>query len=317
MKPYTEQLKTLLDSINWKMPPRHSLLLPPKLVFYLDASAFKRSNCDLRTRFTVVDGYKSPYKDFKMEYGTAFHKFLASFLLSHDVKSALTLAESYYESIDVPVNDFRTLNHLRLACLMYAKEFSHDSFIAEQTECKLQWKYYEDSTVKIILCGTLDAIGKLDGLPIFMDHKTTAAWSKDNFLKGFGLSPQLMFYLTLLEHGTTLDGKKLSGASYAMINGIFLTPVEKGIVSFKRSLPLEFTVEKLQNFRRSLDTWVKRFRTNLESDTWSPNYLCCEEGLGFLCPYFSACDTPSKEDRNSILKLTFNQESYDQRIFQT
>lgn len=280
-----------------------------KQIFMLDISLIKDSDCLRKIQHIHEDGLYSTYAQYKMDYGTAIHKFIAHWESGKTVSDSLQLAMNWFlqKCADVPVGDFRTFDHMVETCKAYTRRYGEGRDIIKpkrlngQLCIELPFAYPWKSTpyYDIILCGTVDKIGTIDGRSCLVDHKVTALWKKDDFFTSFELDPQLCFYSYMT---------KLLGLSEdfmpGIVDGIFIKkPTEKtknkvtgklevntewNGVSFERSPLIEFSNEHMLEFREWLDYKITQIEQAYLTQKWGKNFNCCSDVFG-MCQFSNLC----------------------------
>ena len=292
-----------------------------RYILRIDASSYRESTCDLRFYFTTVRGLRNNHMNHKMEYGTAYHKALEKFYATGDRTAAMNMALEHYSNpeIVVPETDWRTAGHLATCLTQYFDNYSEvDGLVVEQhngeplLEMKFAYPFYTNGTVDVLLCGTIDFIGKYFGQNIICDHKSTAITSVDRYLDSYRMSTQLMAYTMVLR-------KLFPDRNYqAIINGIFLSRSNKN--KFQRSAILDFSQDRMEKFEEHLtntvidfaDLIAKGIKTN--TIPFLPNFNCCETKFG-MCRFADICN--SGEHSETIIDNEYYTKLYDPLQFQT
>ena len=295
-----------------------------RYIIKLDASLYSNSSCLRKLYYTGIRGLRTEGRDFKMEYGTAFHKAMQVWYATKNKEDALDIAIKHYSdpTIHIPETDWRDIGHLVATLTQYFKHYKADGLeVAHINEKPLLEQRFavpyttDKRLVDVILCGTIDMIGTLNGMPVICDHKTTSMASPDNYLAAYNLSPQLMFY-TYIYHKLFPDEKRGS-----IINGIFLS--RTGKTKFKRSPIIEFTDEMINNFETHLQSIINTLMTGVQKiikghsieEIFSTNFNCCNAKFG-ICKYAPLCTTPGQYNKESIIDTMFETLSYNPLNFQ-
>jgi hypothetical protein len=292
----------------------------PKKIIYINASLMKESSCLRRLQHISLDGYTNAAKDHKIEYGSAFHVFAADRLKGISTELALKSALTYYTTCGciVPDNDYRTDIHLAQTCLEYDNIYQFDSFkvlrnkdgspLVEQV---FGWPIYQNESVEVILCGTIDAIGMVGNEVVIMDHKTTGAYNIGEYLEGYNLSVQFMTYQYIVETlaRTYPDTFGRMHGVGTMINGVF---IKKAGATFQRSQIIRYEDHKMKAYESFLMNTVKNLvDVHLNAGSLAQqNFTCCENIYG-KCKFFSACAAPSEESRVMILDNLYVKKDYN------
>lgn len=305
-----------------------------KLLILFDASAFSHSDCLRDIYFLIFRGLSNESKDFKMEYGTAFHKALAAYYNNGSKEQAIQAAITHYSNpeIVIPEEDFRTLDHL-INCLMQYWEFYKGDVVKavefngqKLIEKKFAIPFYQDDICEILLSGTMDIkTWYYGGQKVIMDHKTTAVSWPQGYLAEYELSPQLMMYKLINDmlFPDDNDGDTIG----CVINGIFLAKpaVTKGTTNnkFQRSDVFTFRPAVMAAFRRRLERVVIEMAAELKklldnggilSDEMFPqNFNCCSRKYG-MCGYKELCK--NSEFQDDIIEHSFSLRNYNPLKFQ-
>jgi len=303
-------------------------------ILMIDASALKTSGCMRRLWFTAVEGVKPRESAPKiaMEFGIAFHKFCQEFHDTGKVEVGMKNALDYYQKLDISFGEkeYRTPEKLLQTCFGYAAEYKFDNFqilrnaatgeaLVEQ-KFAIEYPGFETLGFHVLLVGTIDAIGTLNGNElVIMDHKTTSVWDKENYLDAYKASPQLKFYKLVLQRYAELYPSTFGQFREAgtMINGIFLA--KAGDAKFKRSQVYNFTEENMKEFEVLLHQKITELclvslkSVGLPAATGKIHDLC-NSAFG-LCPYFHGCNLPSESDTQDWLETNCERKQYDPRTF--
>lgn len=294
-----------------------------RYVLMYNASLHKDSNCLRKVWFTAFEGLTQEAKDFKMEYGTAYHKAMKVHYSGGTDEEAVQAAIEHYSNVEAG-DDWRSLGHL-VACLtQYFNYYKTDLLRADVAgdgkhflELTFAVPFHQTSLVDVLLCGTIDMRGRYMGQRVIVDHKTTSLSQVDSYLASYRCSPQLMMYKFI--HEKLFPGEPVQ----CLINGIFLNRTSKN--SFKRSDIINFTTNQMQNFELHL---LKRIKAVVESfekylevgkglefGMFTPNYTCCEEKFG-SCQFLPLCLAETEGDAESLKSANFVNRVYDPLAFQ-
>lgn len=298
-----------------------------RYIVKMDASLYTQTACPRRLWYMGGRGLRYEGKSHKMEYGTAFHKALQEYYTTYDKKRSIDIAIEHYTQrlIQIPDNDFRDVGHLIATLYQYFKEYEtidglkpvvvDDGPLLEQ---RFAIPYYTDGKlIDVVLCGTVDMIGTFNGIPVIVDHKTTALMQVEKYLDSYQTSPQMMFYTMIYEQLFPDENRGV------VINGIFLSRTGKN--KFQRSTIITFPQHVLDEFKAHLTTVVKSFVRRLHSviihganpeDEFLPNFNCCQTKFG-ECSFSPVCATPRRGDRETLVKSLFTTDNtYDPLQFQ-
>jgi len=310
-----------------------------KYIIKYDASLYKKSNCKRYVWFKLLRGLVQGegQRDFKIEYGTAFHKALALWYsdIHASIEQCTQVAFDHYGQPDIfiPDDDYRSLSHL-VNCFMqyvdyYKKEGETLSPLIRNgkpvLEVSFAYPYYSTPLVDVLLCGTIDFRGLFgNSIPVIVDHKTTSSYYAQQFLDSYCISPQLMMYKMIWEMLFPAEDVQ------CMVNGIFLRKSNKN--EFRRSLPIEFPPSVMKHFKNKLHKTivyiVEGFSRYLASriqgklgqdivdDFFIPNYTECDGKFG-LCEYLPLCLADGSDDGiEGIVENHYQLKTYDPSQFQ-
>ena len=304
-----------------------------KRIFKLDASAASTSSCGRRLYNTVVLGYRSPLNNNDMEFGSAFHLFIKVMKLTGgDYAQAIKAATERYS---VPMNvkrqkQYMDTTFLLKCCMDYWQKFAEkDDFVTQCSpesgkalvELKFEWPFYQDDELEIILAGTIDDICKhKHGTWAIRDYKTTSAGDIDEYLRGYRMSPQLLFYRYVMgryawAYPDSIFAELCKRNCACFIEGIFIRGKDKPL-EVKRSDMFQFTEADLNEFEILLTRKVERLVEMIKHE------IPMREGLlngacdaKFRCPYFDLCAANDDTVRDHLLRRNFIIKPYDPATF--
>ena len=305
-----------------------------KTLIKFNASAAKESSCLLRTWYTVIEGYTSKQTSNDVIYGSAYHKFEEILERTGDEKKSILAAQDFMIGKDYhtkPKKDHLNIGHLTLSCrdkIDYNKS-NQDSFeILKDTngeplvELKFAIPYYVDDFYEVLLCGTIDKIGKFkNGCYALGDIKTTSTWSTKSYFDSYKLSPQLLFYLYAIHwyadnFPDSIFGEIRSNNIGVFIDGVFLKA--SGKTSFERSSVIYYKQEDLDEFKLLLQLTIERLliahKLGVPPNREGMLNGACNTLYG-TCKFFDVCSAPDKIAREYILKNNFNKKEYDPLTF--
>jgi len=296
-----------------------------RYILRFNASLYKESNCLRKVYYRAVEGLTQEGKDFKMEYGTAFHKALRLRYDGGDLQAQCKVALDHYMSVDCG-EDWRSSAHLLNCITQYDIAYKADMVqpltLPDGTralEITFSIPFYRNKWIEVLLCGTIDMIGRYLGQVVIVDHKTTSLSQADSYLASYRTSPQLMVYE--LACGIILPNV----VQGSVINGIFLSKTNKN--TFKRSEVISFSDSQKRRFEIGLRGRIALIADNLAKhidnsatqesldELLNCNYTCCEETLG-QCSFVGLCACDSEADATSLKSLNFVNRIYDPLTFQ-
>lgn len=297
-----------------------------KYILYYDASLHNESNCRREVWWTLFAGLCHGDKDYKMEYGTAFHKAMVSYYTNGSVEAAVQVAVAHLmdPTIFIPDGEWRNPAHLANCVMQYVAHYQKEGDLLRprmtqdgkpMLERTFAYPFYSTARTDVLLSGTMDFLGHYNGYPVLVDHKTTALTQVESYLDGYRMSPQLMLY-------KIIHDRLFGGDIGCMINGVFLSRANKN--TFKRRLFDNFGPTTLARFERHLsDTIidiVTRFEWLLDHpneplDALFPcNFTCCNKKFG-MCEYLPLCST-DEVNLPSVLQMEFTRRVYNPLKFQ-
>lgn len=291
-----------------------------KKIILLDASALKQSACTRKLALMLIQGYTAKVPPYKAEFGSAVHKFLDEFYSTGDIAVGTMRAMEYYSKCEVPADDFRTTSYLVTVCQAYTSQYRFDNFTILRdaegkalVEQRFQWPFYSDDEYEVVLCGTIDAIGTINGSEyVIVDHKTTAVFKQQEYLESYLLSVQLKFYKLLLNKlcATIKTNFSVLANAGTMINGIFLG---KSGTKFARSEVFYYPQEVIDEFESLLLDKVKQLLAYCKAGYFPPDGKIselCNSAYG-KCPYFYGCAMPDTQSFNDWLLYNMIQKDYN------
>lgn len=305
-----------------------------KTILRIDASALKESACARRFYWNVVSGWRTAVNTNDIEFGSAVHEFIKVMRLNPGRYDMAIQAAQKRFSVPMTVKDtkkYLTPTYLTTTCLNFWQDWiEKDQFEtckAEDgtplVELKFSYPYYADDQVEVLLCGTIDDICKhKHGTYALRDYKTTSVYRADDYLAGYNLSPQLLFYKMIVDfYGRTypdsLFGEYSKRNIACMIDALFLKGASKP-AEFKRSEVFVFEPTQVAEFERlvrqrimNLVDYVKR--EVLPEREGMVNGAC--QTVYGPCKYFGACIQRDAVGTELMLKRHYVQVEYNPLAF--
>lgn len=300
-----------------------------KPIIKLNASSLRESACWRRWWMTVMDGYRQELMPNDVEYGSAFHTFIATAKKTGELLLGQKAAKDYMKKpmIVKPKKKYMTTEHLLATCFEYWDKYgdgkdehetiTHNGKLLVELEFSIP--YYQDSHCEILLEGTIDDLCKTKrGGYAIRDYKTTTVSDTGDYLRGYELSTQLMFYRkAIMWYGATYPDSvfaQFAATNFALfIDGVFLRG-EKGEREFIRSDMLFVEPEKADEFDRMLDRTCKHISELVQAgalpDREGMINDACTTKYG-RCKFFNYCSAKDSVIRAHVLKRDFIQRSYD------
>lgn len=158
--------------------------------------------------------------------------------------------------------------------------------------------WYTAEGEEIILCGHLDRIGLLNGIPYILDVKTTSQSLGESFFKQFSPHNQFSLY--------TLAGQVVYEQP---IKSIIVDGVQVGVgfSRFQRKL-IERSEEQLVEWLGETQEWIEEMGDSARRGRWKLNDKSCDHYGG--CPFREVCGS-SPSAREHRLKKDFVKRVWD------
>lgn len=300
----------------------------------VDASAFKESSCLLRFKRIVLDGLKEPMPWNDVQYGSAFHMFVATMARTNgDAGEATKKALEIFSKPCEIRKKHLTVLHLQKTCYDYWEHF-HKTDNAQilsvdnipLVEQNFEILLYEDDYNEVYLCGTIDKMVKfVNGIYAIGDYKTHSLWSASkngNWIEGakayfqqYELSSQLLTYRLAIRLQArrnpdsifaTLDKSQVG----TFIDGVFLSSNQD--TRFMRSDVKIWTDEQITLFHNLALAKAKAI-CELPPDYNIPDGLihgACSENQ-FKCKFFQLCAAPDDITRGHLIRNNYIVKSYN------
>jgi hypothetical protein len=307
-----------------------------KTVYLIDASLLKKSDCLRKVNFIHNDGLTTSLSNFIMDFGTAFHKFVALYNQGIDPQIAMAEGAKFFleKCLNVPEDDWRTIDHLMMTMKTYINgPFNRDIDILKPkylngkpcVEMQFAFPYSSTPTYDIMLTGTCDMLGVyIDGREVINDYKVTSVYKQNTYLASYDLDPQLIFYSWVLKKYKITD-TYLPG----MITGIFIKkPTASKYVKGKRvavtgwngcdpqrSSLIEFSDKQIEEFEIWLKNKINDIIQAHEFNEWLPNFNCCNDIYG-ACQFAPLCKEYNKDIYELKKKSMYCIKQYDPSQFQ-
>jgi len=300
-----------------------------KQQIYINASSLKHSVCPLAWKRSIIDGYHDTHVSCKIVYGQAVHKFIDVMYETQDLGAAKDAALLEFR---VPkVDDRKSVHmsdekHLLNTCFdvwhnyILQKDEQFELMVLPNgkpaTEVTFSIPYYEDDTIEVSLCGTIDKIGKFKGgMYAIGDWKTTSNYDPAKYLSSYRMSPQLRFYRLALivmgrKHPESLLGTIGNSTIGCFIDGIFLKPKSIDNVIIRSEV---FQYKDMDQFEAGLIHNIKSLSGYIKADTFPKLGIIngmCEQKFG-KCSFYHACSADNDKIANLILQRDFSQRHYD------
>lgn len=170
--------------------------------------------------------------------------------------------------------------------------------------------FFEDSIIKVNLCGTIDTVGKIiNGCYAIRDWKTTSAWDNKGYFQQYELSRQLRMYRLACKimserYPDSIMGQIGATKMGAFIDGIFLKSNANDTVC-ARSDVYQYSDEDIKSFEHLLVDKIKQLSFAISS-----NYLPKEgilngscEGKFSKCSFWNVC-----KSNDTVAKVLLNRD---------
>jgi hypothetical protein len=301
----------------------------PPLDINLSSTALSWSACMRNLKLHVIDGYKPESVDAKIIYGVALHKYFDTMYKTqgHIPTARAKAIESFNvpKDIDKRSQHMADQNHMLTTAFNYFetvlrpdKEFELIDFNGTPaSEFTFKILIYEDSFVRIWLCGTIDGIGKIaGGVYAVRDFKSTQSWSPNEYFSTYEMSCQLRVYLMVIKLMSIIEPNSILGQigktkMGAFIDGLFIKPAASDN-QYKRSELFQFSDKELSDFRFNLDNLCKRISFHVKEQYYPKEGLIngsCQGKWG-KCHFWVVCKVED-EVGNVLLKRDFKQKLFD------
>lgn len=311
-----------------------------KKILKIDASLLKDSSCSLRTFYTLIGEVQEPLVSIDIQFGSAFHHFAAT-MRQTDGNFALAI-KGAKEILARP-------------CLMKPKKEYLADKIYLQGVCYNWWdwaqesdnlelykldgqvlaeknfafKVYEDEFLIILLCGTIDMLGKVkNGCAAIADYKTTSFKDDKAYFIPYSLSVQLRTYYYAVqwhakEYPSSIWADMIKQPFGCFIYGIFLEPPSSSKQTrFLRSDLIQFNQADMEEYEMLLRSKIKQIVSMYEA--WRINTIkpyregiingTCEQKFG-LCKYAPLCMATNETHQGHILRNNYVTRQYDPLLF--
>ncbi len=190
------------------------------------------------------------------------------------------------------------------------------SFLQPASEVTFRILYYEDDTVRIYLCGTIDGLGRIKGgCYAIRDFKTTSTWNKKEYFSKYDRARQLRIYTVALKLMAALEPNSILGQigktnTGAFIDAIFIKPAMNE-TSYGRSSVFTYRDAELDAFRLTLDDQCKRLSQAIKTGYLPQEGLINGSCIGEWgrCKFWCVCN--SEENVSEILL----ERDFKKRIF--
>ncbi len=301
-----------------------------KVILRVDASALKESACTRRFYWNCVAGYRARLNTNDIEFGSAVHEFIRVMKCNpgrYDL--AVKAAQDRYK---VPMEQkpdkvYMTAEYLTKTCMNFWQQWvekdDYQTLVVNGqplVEQKFSYPYYVDDVVEVLLCGTIDDLCQHKSTNAYgiRDYKTTSVYKKDQYLAGYMLSPQLMFYrLIATYYGRTYPesvlGQLATKGAACFIDGIFLQGASKP-AEFKRSEIFQFNERQMLEFEKLVAERIQNLVKYVKADILPAREGmingACQTVYG-QCKYFGPCTQSDEVGEYHMLNRYFIQQEYN------
>lgn len=288
------------------------------MILYLDSTLLRQFTCIRRVHLLAIKGYQSKALGVDIEYGSAFHIFANLFEETRgDFNASFAPAKEYFDKTPMIIGSKKqhlTVNHLAKTCFSYQEyydtnkdfEVLRDDTDKPLTEIKFSFPILEVDGITIMLCGTIDKIGKFkNGCYAIGDYKTTSFWDAKTYFESYRLSTQLRTYCYALKKicssapADSVLHKIANQQIGVFIEAIFLKPDKDA--EFKRSEIFYPKDWEMVEFEQMLNKKAHELLALAQTVKAIPDYLPYREGVingscdgKFKCNYFNACASPDQ-----------------------
>lgn len=284
-----------------------------QITIRLSSSALSTGNCMQNFKLVVADGYRG-LESASGVYGSSIHKFIQTMYVTKDSTKAVLEAKKRF-NVPKTSSDDKNKQHLfdekHMISVCYFVWMTHiqDDNLFEviqladepAVERTFSIPYYEDEFIKVILEGTIDAIGKfVNGCYAIRDFKTTSFWDKKKFLKNYEMSKQLRFYrwickLMSVHQPDSILGKIGVQRIGAFVDAIFIKP-DCNATEVVRSEVYQYTDYEVDEFTRSIDWFIQKLSLAVRNDYFPKEGILngtCQNKYG-ICSFWNVCRLDKK-----------------------
>lgn len=306
-----------------------------KLVIELHASALRQTACQRLTFLKIVRRLDSKGVNNDTYFGTCFHKFAELYSTGNGLAMSLAQATTMYRERSAQPDflikksaDYLDVFRLTQVCNEWARQFDNSNFVIEQvdgkhmTEVDFKIPMYSDEFVDILLVGTLDKIGKIQGgVYCIGDYKTTRSWGDpEDYFGKYQLDPQLLAY----KYAVLWHAEKYPDSIFAtiakqnfgcFIEGIFLTKKETTFLRSKVFMFSDYDMQEFSSLLRNKVLEIARLATMYAKAIAADLPNACPPREGRLngvcntiyggCPFYGACSSPDERSFEYMLDEYF------------
>lgn len=311
-----------------------------KKLLRLDATALSKSSCNLRLKYTVINGYRQSALYNDTVYGLAGHKFNATMALTNgNFQESLMAAKKVFNQpkITRAKKEHLTENHFIKTCFDFWEHLeskSDSKFIVDSNgkplvEMQFAIKIYEDESCIVEVCGTLDKVEQFNhGMVAIGDYKYTSSWNASEYFKQHRLAPQLKTYRWALYKLASMSPedsilRQITKYPVGMfIDGVFLKSGKD--TEFSRSEVWCPKQDEIEEFDELLLAKAMELASIYRVD-WSirdgmingscSNSYGTSSVNGALCQFYNVCSAVDKVAGQYVLKNEFVQREYDPLAF--
>ena len=178
--------------------------------------------------------------------------------------------------------------------------------------------YYEDDTIIVNLCGTIDRIGKIrGGAYCIRDWKTTSSWDNTGYFKTYELSRQLRIYtlackLMTRHYPDSILGRIGATGMGAMIDGVFIKP-KANENKIKSSIVFQYKEQELADFEETLQSFIKKLSLAVKELHFPKEGIlngACEPKFG-KCMFWNVCASADTTVEKILLNRDFKKHNFD------
>jgi len=311
-----------------------------KLTINLDSTVLSHSKCIRALKWKVLDGYTEPVQSSAIIYGVAVHKYIDTMFRTKSNYEAAK--EAAIKAFNIPKQGKKRMEHLEderhmlttsiMTWENWVKKDNDYKVLQDpagqpMTEFTFSIKFWEDETLCVNLCGTMDSIGKMNGgIYTIRDWKTTSSWDPKEYFSQYAMSKQLRIYALALRtigrlHPDSLIGAVIKdGVIGAVIDGIFIKP---NVTENKwlRSEGFAYRDRELDEMENLLIDKCEELSRAVKFNRFPKQGLLNEACLGKWgkCMFWNACGVsdPKVEEivlNRDLVKKTFDPLKYNEVV---
>jgi hypothetical protein len=294
----------------------------PSLQLAWDATSLDLlKQCPRKYYYTMILGFSSAEQNIHLEFGLLYHKALEEYQYGRSkgwthATAQFAMVRSLLASTWLPPgkpwftgDTYKNRLTLLRSAIWHTEQYQEDAFETIQLQGKpaleLSFQYQTgivstSTREPFLLCGHIDRLGTLNGLPFGLDYKTTKYdVSKADYFNFYSPDNQMSMY--------SLAGKVVYKTE---IQGMIVdaAQVQVGGTRFRRGFAPRTESQIDEWYRELIRYWIPLAERCVATATWPQNDTACGRYGG--CQFRSICGK-SPEVREQWLKSTFKPKVWD------